>query len=144
MPINLHGMAVLKGTIQERSLREKNLLLYEDDFWIYSKFSDPKIQHFSLLLREYNRTYRMPVSILHKLYFGLGQLTKQDRIGFLKEVQALARRIKRLHLVFLDAALESVKWGNTAAIHCLDEFEHHFEEIKGDAEKLLEAQRRIE
>jgi len=129
---DLHGMMVLKGTIEETHLQEKGLA-NERDFKVSYKIQDKKVLAFADLLRHYFPIYRDVVLDIYELLFLLVSLP--DEIA--NEKKKIDHKLKDLHGLLMSKAIEDIENGTLNEKELLNELDEKFQLLRGQTRQML-------
>ena len=129
---DLHGMNLLKGTAEEQSLRQRNLVR-ERDFRISYRVQDTKVAAFVDWLRRYYQLYRPIVLNVYELLFLLVDLPKE----VLSEMKLMEARIRDLHHQFLSRAIDRLSQDRLDDEIPLDDLRVAYESLSVETQRLV-------
>jgi len=133
--LKLIGMMVLKGTPEEKKLREQNLVM-ERDFKIKCSILDKKVAAFADILKLYHPIYELAAMDFYEFHFLIGDLPEDDRERMLRKIKTVELKIRNLHQIFLSKAIglsqnekDDLKW--------LDDFKVKFQALYAETQTIL-------
>jgi len=130
---DIHGMMVLKGTLEEKLLQEKNLAI-ERDFKINYRIPDKRVEAFADLLRHYFPIYRSAVLDIYELLFMLVNLPQEIQA----EKKQIDAKLRELHLYFLKTAITELSQGKLLdEAPLLDEMKNAFASLSIETQHFV-------
>ena len=135
--LKLIGMTVLKGTPEEKTARELDILS-ETEFDIHYRIRDRKIAAFAYLLHLYYPIYEPVTADFYELHFMMGDLLPQKREELLQKTKYVSNRIRILHQEFLMFAIRDAANEVMEPPDWLGNLKEEFKILNGDTQRLIE------
>ena len=134
--LKLVGMMVLKGTPEEKLIREKNLII-ERELGIRYKFTDEKVAAFADLMRHYTPIYEPTAKDYYEIHFMIGDLNIFQRNTIRSKIKPIELKIHLLHQKFLSTAVDQLVKGDLNSKAWITDFIPDFEALHDDTQKIL-------
>jgi len=134
--LKLVGMMVLKGTPEEKLIREENLII-ERELGIRYKFIDVKVEAFADLLRNYTPIYEPTAKDYYEIHFMIGDLNILQRNTIMTKIKPIELNIHSLHKKFLSTAVDQLSKGDLNSKAWIADFIPKFDALHDDTQKIL-------
>jgi len=135
--LKLIGMTVLRGTPEEKTARELDILS-ETEFDIHYRIRDRRIAAFAYLLHLYYPIYEPVTADFYELHFMMGDLLPHKREELLQRIKLVSNRIRILHQEFLMYAIRDAANELMEPTDWLGQLKEEFNILYGDTHRLIE------